>query len=647
MDREAALRRLGLSEGCDAEHIRHTHAELKAQAQERLDRASLPKLQAQYRSAMDELDQALNVLFASPPPAYHGLSQTKLADLPMARPGAPGAPAAADGHAPTSLRVGDLLAQRYELKERIGVGGMGEVFRALDRTRGEDIAIKVLLPHLLRHPVARERFAAEAKISIALAHPGIVNVFDLQRDGDHGFLTMELLQGQTLRQLMQARERSHAPFTVAEALELAQELGGALDYAHKKTVHRDIKPENIWVCADSRDGSRYKLMDFGIARLLSNSQMHETRATMGTAYYMAPEQLLAGVEVDGRADQFALAVLLYEMLAGEKPLGRHKPLHERNPRIPKALSRALDRALSQRPHDRYPTMAAFVQAMQGGMGGARARLMAWALGVVIVVAGLLAATFSTWSAWVPWPSRNAEARAQAIQAQGIAESLLKRIEAREREIDTAQREARSQVDRADSAHRMARGDDERAELAARLAKARRSLQQWDEIKALSGSLVYSTEALGRVRGQINNATAQLRDNHPQQAAQEMLAAQREAERLLALPTQIIEAVQARVQLEAVTAGLADAARAEQMDLGLAPFEAALQQAGQQMSQGQFDAARKLLADARAQHAGAVNAKLDGLIARYTKLAERATAADQFSTADQALRQARRLEGLRP
>lgn len=648
MDRQAALHRFGLPEGSSKELIHSVHSAQRAEAEARLERASLPKLEAQYRAAIEELDMALSVLNSHNNQEFHNLSATKIADLPIAQPSASGtATPSLDGHSPTSLRVGNVLAQRYELKERIGVGGMGEVFRAQDRTRGEDIAIKVLLPHLLQHPVALERFAAEAKISIDLAHPSIVNVFDLQREGDYTFLTMELLQGQTLRQQMQARERSHAPFTVAEALELAQEVGHALDYAHKRTVHRDVKPENIWVNADSHEGSHYKLMDFGIARLTSNSQLNQTRTAMGTAYYMAPEQLIGGVEVDGRADQFALAVLLYELLAGEKPVGRSKSLHERNPKIPKAFSLAVDRALSQRPHERFPTMVAFVQALQSKLGGASAKHLWWGAGAGAAAVIALAATFSTWSQWVPVPGRSAETRSQAIQAQGIAESLLKRIEAREREIDTSVREARSQVDRIESSQRMARSDGERRELAGRLITAQRTLQQWEEIKALAGTVVYGTESLGRLRGQINIGTALMRENHPQQAAQEMLAAQHEAERLLSLPTQISEAIEARMKFESLVVAVKDFARSERTDLGVATLEAALQRASHQIELGQFDAAKKTLTDTRVQHGLTVKGQIDQLFTRYTKLAERAAEVGDFTTAEQALSQARRLEGLGP
>jgi serine/threonine protein kinase len=546
----------------------------------------------------------------------------------------------------TALRPGQVLCQRYELQARIGVGGMGEVFKALDRVRGEEIAIKVLLPHLLQHPTALQRFAAEAKISIELAHPNIVNVFDLQREAGYGFLTMELLHGRSLRDWMAHRAETRTPFSVDEVLQLAQAVGSALDYAHRKTVHRDVKPENIWVCEGQSDGAQYKLMDFGIARLMSNSQMNQTRTAMGTAYYMAPEQLLPGVDVDGRADQFSLAVVLYELLAGEKPLGRAKSLNERDRRVPKGLSMAIDKALSPRPHERYPTMAAFLDALKTRSASLKspAVLMGGAGGVMLV--GLLAFTFPTWSEWVPLPGRTAEARNRAIQSQGVAEALIKRIEAREREIDGALRDARNQVDRLESSARTTRTDSERLEVASRIAVARRVQREYEEIKALAASVVFSPDALGRVRGQVNIGAAALRDNRTAPAAQAMAEAQREAERLMALSEQISNAVKSRVQAEAVLQGLEQLISSDGVTLDLTSFRAALEDARDQITKGQYAEARDRLTELRRQQGATLNAELDRLISRYSQLAERATASDDLGVAEQALRQVKRLTALK-
>jgi hypothetical protein len=189
------------------------------------------------------------------------------------------------------------------------------------------------------------------------------------------------------------------------------------------------------------------------------------------------------------------------------------------------------------------------------------------------------------------PGRSAEARNQAIQAQGVAEALLKRIKAREREIQGSVLEARSQVDRNESALRSARSDAERSDLRGRLVAARRSLQEWEEIKALSGSVVFSADTLGRVRGQINVSATNLRDDRPVPTLEAMTAAQRDAERLLALSDQIVEAVRAKLQAEAVLQGLQDLASSERVRVDTTALQAALKKASDLIAQGQYGPAK--------------------------------------------------------
>ena len=167
---------------------------------------------------------------------------------------------------------------------------------------------------------------------------------------------------------------------------IANQLVRALQFAHRETVHRDVKPENIWL---GEDGT-VKLMDFGIARLLRPSQFTSTGLALGTAYYMAPEQL-RGQEVDHRADQFALGVVLYELLTGEIPQGVIKPPHH-SASVPAAMSQAVMKALEARPEARHADMAALGRALQArsvsGMG-TRAAVALAALVLVAAMATLL------------------------------------------------------------------------------------------------------------------------------------------------------------------------------------------------------------------------------------------------------------------
>src|SRR5262249_26760021 len=152
-------------------------------------------------------------------------------------------------------------------------------------------------------------------------HPHIVRVHDLHQDAEHTFLTMELLRGRSLREEIQRRSQAAQRFTVEEVRRIAGQLCDALQHAHAKTVHRDVKPENVWL---GEDGS-VKLMDFGIARRRRPSQFTSTGLALGTAYYMAPEQLKGNKDVDHRADQFAAGVTLYELLTGDVPQGVIRP----------------------------------------------------------------------------------------------------------------------------------------------------------------------------------------------------------------------------------------------------------------------------------------------------------------------------------
>lgn len=320
------------------------------------------------------------------------LSETRARDLPAAAPAPTHASATPDpgrgdtpgasGRTGPALAVGDVLAGRYEILAEVGRGGMGVVYAARDRHTGADVAVKVLLPHLLRDPAARNRFAAEMEAASRLDHPNVVAVLDRAEADGRTFLVMELLQGWTLRAELADRQKRDRRYSADEARHLADQLCDALSYAHAHgVVHRDVKPENVWV-----DDGTVKLMDFGVARLLSPAQLTSTGVALGTAYYMAPEQHKMRADVDHRADQYATGVVLYELLTGDVPQGVIRPPHELRRGIPVGMSWAVMRALEGRPEDRHPDMAAFKAALAGG-GGATARVGRWAA----VAAGVTAA----------------------------------------------------------------------------------------------------------------------------------------------------------------------------------------------------------------------------------------------------------------
>ena len=216
---------------------------------------------------------------------------------------------AADGW---TLRPGQRLGA-YTVRERVGAGGAGEVWRATDERLERDVAIKVLLPHLTDDPERLERFASEARTAGALNHANVLSVYDVGEHGGAPFIVCEYLEGESLRARLQA-----GALPAATAAGIALQIARGLAAAHARgIVHRDLKPENVFLRSDGG----VKLLDFGLAKLQAPAAPGASHAgsgvIAGTAGYMAPEQA-TGQEVDARADLFALGATLYEMLTGER-----------------------------------------------------------------------------------------------------------------------------------------------------------------------------------------------------------------------------------------------------------------------------------------------------------------------------------------
>ncbi len=364
MDIGRACAMLGLSANPSREAVETTYRNKREEIEARISKIPVEALKAKYRHSIKELEVARDLLLDDDSSAATALNATKMFDLPGASPLQTAFLPATQGGVPGgAIAIGDTLSQRYQIRRRLGAGGMGMVFAAYDGNREREIAIKVLQMGLLNSREAQDRFLAEAKFSSDLSHPNIVNVFDVQRENFLTYLTMELLEGRTLRQEMEDRRAMKRPFALDEVRRVATAIGDALTYAHHISVHRDIKPENIWY--GDGGGGTIKLMDFGIARLLGTSSRHTAAVPMGTAYYMAPEQMSSARDVDHRADQYSLAVVLYEMLVGSLPAGRIKPVREVRPDVPARMSRAIDRALEADRELRFPDIAAFLEGLAG------------------------------------------------------------------------------------------------------------------------------------------------------------------------------------------------------------------------------------------------------------------------------------------
>ncbi len=274
---------------------------------------------------------------------------------------------------------GLVIANRYELGERVGTGGMSTVQLAFDRRLERDVAVKLLAEHLADDPQFVSRFRREALAAARLVHPNIVQVFDFGFDEASGrhFIVMEYVKGRSCAELL----RDEGRLTLDEVLHLADGACRALHYAHRNgVVHRDVKPGNIL----RADEGTVKLADFGIAKAMGSSQITQVGSVLGTAAYLAPEQA-HGEPATPRSDIYGLGVVVYQLLAGRLPyeattLPELVLLQQRQPparldamdrTIPEGVATAIERALAMGADDRYATAEEMRQALHTGASGGR------------------------------------------------------------------------------------------------------------------------------------------------------------------------------------------------------------------------------------------------------------------------------------
>jgi len=268
-------------------------------------------------------------------------------------------------------RLAAALADRYRIERELGQGGMATVYLAQDLKHDRKVAVKVLKPELAA-VLGAERFVVEIKTTAALQHPHILPLFDSGEADGFLYYVMPFIDGETLR----ARLDRETQLGVDEAVRITRDVADALDYAHRHgVIHRDIKPENILL----HDGHAI-VADFGIARALRRSGTEWTTAAgmaVGSPAYMSPEQASGDREIDGRADIYSLACVLFETLAGEPPFmsraahmiiaaklaGTPRAVRDLRADVPAALDAVIAKALARNAQDRFPTARAFSVAL--------------------------------------------------------------------------------------------------------------------------------------------------------------------------------------------------------------------------------------------------------------------------------------------
>ena len=270
--------------------------------------------------------------------------------------------------------VGELIAERYELRELVGAGGMSSVYKAHDRLLERTVALKVLHERFMNDGEHVERFKHEARAVAQLSHPNIVTVIDRgERDGCQ-FIVFEYVDGENLKELV-LRE---APLAERDAVRLVLQIAQALAFAHQHgLIHRDVKPQNVLL----PEGGEAKVTDFGIARSVDvQGGITQTGTVMGTSDYIAPEQA-RGAKATAQTDVYALGIVLYELLTGEVPFTGdnfvavamqhiNEPVpavRDRRPDVSPRLDAAVRRALAKSPRDRFPSMDAFAAELQASV----------------------------------------------------------------------------------------------------------------------------------------------------------------------------------------------------------------------------------------------------------------------------------------
>ena len=266
------------------------------------------------------------------------------------------------------LKPGMIISDRYEIIDKVGSGGMADVYKARDQRLNRFVAIKVLKPEYSSDKSFVNKFRAEAQSAAGLSHPNIVNVYDVGDDSGLHYIVMELVEGITLKRFIERKGKLEVKEAVGIGIQIAQGMEAAHD---NHIIHRDIKPQNIII---SRDG-KVKVTDFGIAKATNSNTI--TSNAMGSVHYLSPEQARGGYS-DEKSDIYSLGVTLYEMLSGKVPFagdntvsvallhiqGEAMPLRELDPEIPVSIDKIVQKCMQKRPERRYHSASELISDLK-------------------------------------------------------------------------------------------------------------------------------------------------------------------------------------------------------------------------------------------------------------------------------------------
>ncbi len=273
------------------------------------------------------------------------------------------------------LTTGSTFAGRYQIIEELGKGGMGKVYKVLDKEINTKVALKLILPEITEDKKTIERFRNELKTARDISHKNVCRMYDLNKEKGTYYITMEYVSGGDLKTFI----RRAAPLSTARALSIGRQICEGLSEAHKiGIVHRDLKPNNIMI----DDNGNARIMDFGIARSVKGKSITGSGIMIGTPEYMSPEQA-EGKDVDHRSDIYSLGVILYEMVTGQLPFQGDTPLSiamkhkgeapkdpmELNPQIPKDFSRVILKCLEKAKEHRFQKVDEVLKDIESIEGG--------------------------------------------------------------------------------------------------------------------------------------------------------------------------------------------------------------------------------------------------------------------------------------